>query len=199
MSKLIQYRGAVYREASRVPSFEEAWEVWLEGDPFPGGRVPLKDEIGTLRNIYLRQKPDSELEPIARENLIYRYQPKVRQAYDRAVASLDKMDGALCYRAMELKPNQDPVTLDPVGLFWSLDREGAGTYWGSYDRSMRWVLYRAKVNGAGIDAEAIVLNRIRYPEEREVTFLPGTQLWVDWVEVGGRYNQRYDINAYRKA
>lgn len=106
-----------------------------------------------------------------------------RHEYDKLVASYRRREGSSCWRVMSLPAHLDPALLEPLGTDWSLSRAGADAYLGGDEAVL--ARYEARIDLDVIDWAGTLSARFHPAHgqiEEEITFLPGSALFVYRVE-----------------
>ena len=164
----------VYRLASpldQIPTWEKVWESAKNYDA-----TYYREEA------YMQGRDEDDPEDVALAAELVK--DDVWELYRGIVSMLrDEMDGADCWREMTLEGEPDLVTLDPLGIYWSYDKEAAEAHGGGYGER---VTYRARVDLKNVDVPYTVnvhLDLDSGPQEKEVGFHEGARIWVYDVEL----------------
>lgn len=127
----------------------------------------------------------------------------LQDRYDLAVENIQGIDGMDCWRIMSLPQGQDPAILTSLGIYWAHEPDGAGEYFAEdpttrKNRGDVTVMYRAKIDVQNIAIIETLVNNLVNPQEAEVQFRPGTNIYV--YEVIGLEGvvQDAQINDWRK-
>jgi hypothetical protein len=171
--------------ASRWPTFNEVYEV-LAGDE------TVKDNIDDLA-VYLQDKypdlPASEAAQQAKEA----YKDEFVTEYQKVADYLrHSAQGKDCWRAMRLPTGLAADRLEQLGIYWA-DTEGAAiAHWGNQGRP---VVFRAKIDLKYVDLLSMITTRLLFPDEREVTFIKHSPIYV--YDVTEKNGDVFAINDWR--
>jgi len=104
----------------------------------------------------------------------------------------DRMDGGLegadCWRMVNLPTSVDPTIHPGLGVYWAYNKEGADAYWGHRMKATRTqkVTYRARVDLKNVDRHSTVLANtsiVLGKMEAEVQFFGNAPIFVYDVEL----------------
>lgn len=177
------------RDPTESEIVREAKRLALEQNPDLTRRIrQRRDPRDRTRALVELDQAVDNLYPDVQDALTtQRVDPVVLQGlqdrYDLAVENIQGIDGAECFRCMMLSKDQDPTVLSPLGIFWAHEIDGAGDYF-VMDHSARksrgdiTVMYRAKVDIQGVDVAKTLANNLLNPQEAEVQFRPGADIFV---------------------
>jgi len=178
--------GSVYKLAahlSNIPSWEEVWES-----------AKSTDATIHREEAYLNDRDEDNPDDVAlAESMV---KEDVWELYQGIVFMLHNLfEGSDCWREMKLE-NIDPITLDPLGVYWSYEKDAAEAHGGGFgDR----VLYRARIDLDKVDVPYTVEVNVDLdtgPPEAEVGFQEGSRIWV--YDVTLEDGTTVDINDWRR-
>lgn len=196
---LVEHYLALCESANEIPSFDEAWACADFSD------LELADDFLALDdNEFIEyyaashgMDPD-DVYPSDSKYMEWVLQnpvkEKIRLDYDSMVA--EYKHGIPCYRAIFIKHGVDPVHIEKVGIYWSIDRNGAQAYWNELMDGNE-VTFVGVVDTDNIDWYGTMCARLtpHYAGEFEVRFKKGSRIFVKSIIVNG--NETIEINDWR--
>jgi hypothetical protein len=198
------------RDPTEAEIVREAKRLALEQNPDLPGRIrQRRDPQDRTRALVELDQAVDNLYPEVQEALTaQRVDQAVHQGlqdrYDLAVENIQVIDGLDCFRVMTLSRDQDPTVLSPLGIFWAHEIDGAGDYFVT-DHSARksrgdvTVMYRARIDIQGVDITKTLVNNLINPQETEVQFRPGADIFVyEVLCLEGQCHDDAIVDAWRK-
>jgi hypothetical protein len=98
--------------------------------------------------------------------------------YTDAVAEVTQHQGLPCYRVVRLPLHQDPLRLQRLGTHWSSWEYGAFKFSDWPGLSTNSYFYRARFDLSSLDNFETLIQRVIFPQEKELLLRPGSKLWV---------------------
>lgn len=196
---LVEHYLALCESANEIPSFDEAWacadfsDLELANDFLELDDASYIEQYAIANGVdqYDVHRFDDDYMDWVLQNPV---KERIRLDYDGIIR--EYKDGIPCYRAISIKPGVDPVRIEKVGIYWSIDRKGAQAYW---DELMDGdeVVFVGVVDVNNIDWYGTMCARLtpHYAGEFEVRFKEGSRIFVKSIIVNG--NQTIEINDWR--
>jgi len=201
---MLIHKNSVYRHvALTLPSFDEVFRYELEqSSTFD---TELEEAERYLRDEGLDQGIDEDTFYL--EKVYNQAKDVLELAYSDIVSWIERINGDDCLRAIAVPEGTDPLTVNPLGIYWSMYSEGADTYWKNEENNSLSItlIYRGKIDMQNIDFLETIAVNIHNPEEHEVRFEEGAPIYVYDVTIIGGERWSHDapenvlpINDWRK-
>jgi len=163
--RLFQYCGAVYREASAIPTWE---------DVLANHESAIKEALW-----------NGEDEDYVTDEMYDRY--------EIAVYNVERgFQGDRCWRVVHLPKDVDPTTIDHIGVYWSFEEGAAEGHWNYSANKVKWT-FEAVIDDLQIVDKAGSVYAYTDPlsgeSEKEVTLKPNVPVRILDIEggAGGYY------------